>query len=47
MMGTIRGAKSLLDKMITHIFPFSEAQEALETRSSNQCGKIILHPWED
>ncbi len=47
MMGTIRGAKSLLDKMITHTFPFSEVQQALETRASNQCGKIILHPWEN
>ena len=47
MMGTIRGAKSLLDKVITHTFPFSEVQQALETRASNQCGKIILHPWEN
>ena len=47
MLGTIRGAKSLLDKMITHTFPFSQAQRALETRAGNRCGKIILHPWED
>ena len=47
MMGTIRGAESLLDKVITHTFPFSEVQEALEIRASNQCGKIILHPWEN
>ena len=47
MMGTIRGAKSLLDKMITHTFPFSEVQQALETRASNRCGKVILHPWEN
>ena len=47
MMGTIRGAESLLNKMITHTFPFSNVQQALETRASNQCGKIILHPWEN
>ena len=47
MMGTIRGAKSLLDKLITHTFPFSKVQEAMETRAGNQCGKIILHPWEN
>ena len=47
MIGTIRGAKPLLDKMITHTFPFSEVHQALETRAGNQCGKIILHPWED
>ena len=46
MMGTIKGAKSLLEKFITHTFPFGKVQEALEIRSSNQCGKIILHPWE-
>lgn len=34
MMGTIRGAKSLLDKMITHTFPFSQVQQALETRAA-------------
>ena len=45
MMRTIRGAGALLDKQITHTFPFSNVQEAFETRSSNQCGKIILHPW--
>ena len=47
MMGTIRGAKVLLDKFITHTFPFTQVQQALETRSTNTCGKIILHPWED
>ncbi len=47
MMDSIRGASSLLDKFITHTFPFSEVQQALETRASNECGKIILHPWEN
>ena len=47
MMATIRGAKSLLEKMITHTFPFSKVQQALETRANNQCGKLVLHPWED
>jgi len=47
MMRTIRGAASLIDMMITHAFPFSEVQEALEVRASNECGKIILHPWGD
>jgi len=31
MMGTIRGAESLLDKLITHTFSASGVQEALET----------------
>lgn len=47
MMGTIRGAKSLFDKMITHSFPFSDIQKAMEIRASNQCGKVVLHPWEN
>jgi L-iditol 2-dehydrogenase len=47
MMGTIRGAKSLIDQLITHTFPFSQVQQALETRASNECGKMILHPWEN
>ena len=47
MMGTIRGAKSLLNKTSTHKYSSSEVQQALETRASNLCGKIILHPWEN
>ena len=47
MIETIRGAESLIGKFITHTFPFSQAQQAFETRSSNQCGKIVLHPWEN
>lgn len=46
MLETIRGAESLIDKLITHTFPFSEVQKALETRAGAQCGKVILHPWE-
>ena len=44
MMKTIRGARALLDTFITHTYPFSQAQQALETRASNQCGKMVLHP---
>ncbi|MDA1044750.1 MAG: zinc-binding dehydrogenase [Verrucomicrobia bacterium] len=46
MMRTIRGAKDLINKQITHTFPLSQLQEAFETRASGNCGKIVLHPWE-
>jgi threonine dehydrogenase-like Zn-dependent dehydrogenase len=37
----------VIDKLITHVFPFNRVQEALEIGASHNCGKIILKPWED
>lgn len=35
-----------LDKIITHYFPFSRANEAAEIMGSGKCGKIIMLPEE-
>jgi L-iditol 2-dehydrogenase len=37
----------VIDKLITHVFPMSQIQEALELSATHNCGKIILKPWED
>ena len=37
----------VIEKLITHVFPMSRIQEALEICASHNCGKIILKPWED
>jgi len=37
----------VVEKLITHIFPMSRIQEALEISASHNCAKIILKPWED
>ncbi len=37
----------VIDKLITHVFPMSRIQEALEISASHKCAKIILNPWED
>ena len=37
----------VVEKLITHVFPMSRIQEALEISASHDCGKIILKPWED
>jgi threonine dehydrogenase-like Zn-dependent dehydrogenase len=34
-------------KLITHVFPMSRIQEALELSASHKCAKIILKPWEE
>ena len=47
LMQVIRGSASLLDKQITHCLPMSRTPEAFELQSSGECGKIILHPWEE
>ncbi len=35
-----------IDKLVTHKFPMSQIQEALEVAASRQCGKIYLYPHE-
>lgn len=36
----------VVDKLISHVYPLSEVQQALELSASHQCAKIILQPWE-
>jgi len=36
----------VIDKLISHVYPLSEVQQALELSASHQCAKIILQPWE-
>ncbi len=47
MLTTIRQAKALLEKTITHTFPMTRVQDAWELQLTGNCGKIILHPWAD
>jgi threonine dehydrogenase-like Zn-dependent dehydrogenase len=36
----------VIDKLISHVLPMSQIQEALELSASHQSAKIILKPWE-
>lgn len=45
MLCLIRGSRDSLDKLITHRFPMTRAQEAWELQLSGQCGKVLLDPW--
>jgi L-iditol 2-dehydrogenase len=36
----------LVDKLITHVYPMSQIQEAFEVSASQQAAKILLKPWE-
>jgi L-iditol 2-dehydrogenase len=36
----------LAERLISHTFPMSRIQEALEQSASHQTAKIILYPWE-
>jgi L-iditol 2-dehydrogenase len=38
--------KPAVHKIITHTFPFAQAQQAFETFLSGQAGKVLLKPWE-
>jgi L-iditol 2-dehydrogenase len=46
MMGTIENTKNLIDKLVTHRFPLSEAEDAFKLQISGNCGKVLLYPWE-
>jgi L-iditol 2-dehydrogenase len=37
----------VVEKLITHVFPMSKIQEAMEISATHNCGKIILKPWEE
>jgi threonine dehydrogenase-like Zn-dependent dehydrogenase len=45
LMNVIRHSK-LTEHFVTHLFPMSRIQEALETSLSQKCAKIMLKPWE-
>lgn len=34
------------EKLITHLLPMDQIQDALEISASHNCGKIILEPWQ-
>ena len=34
-----------IDRLISHVFPLTEVQQALELSSTHECAKIILKPW--
>jgi L-iditol 2-dehydrogenase len=36
----------VIERLISHVLPMSQIQEALELSASHQCAKIILRPWE-
>jgi threonine dehydrogenase-like Zn-dependent dehydrogenase len=46
MIRTIRQARPLLERLITHTFPLDDVREAWELQLGASCGKVILHPWE-
>lgn len=35
----------VIDKLISHVFPLREVQQAFELSASHQCAKIVLQPW--
>lgn len=47
MMATIAGSAERIDKMITHTFPMSRIDEAMDVQVSCLCAKVMIHPWED
>ena len=42
MFETIRRARPLIDKLITHRFPLDQVREAFELQLTGRCGKVVL-----
>jgi L-iditol 2-dehydrogenase len=36
----------VVEKLVSHVLPMSQIQEAFELSASHQCAKILLKPWE-
>ncbi len=36
----------VIESLISHVFPMTQAQEAFETCASHECAKVMLMPWE-
>jgi len=36
----------VIDQLVSHVFPMSQVQQALELSASQQCAKMLLKPWE-
>lgn len=37
----------MAEKLITHVMPMSQIQEALTISAAHECGKIMLQPWQE
>lgn len=44
MWETIRRARPLLDRVVTHVLPLEEVSTAMDVQDSGRCGKILLLP---
>lgn len=47
VMQVIRDVPEKLDRLITHTYPLEDVQEAFETQTTRECGKVVLEPWAD
>lgn len=45
IMQVIEGSPAI-DRLISHVLPMSQIQQAFEISASHQCAKILLKPWE-
>jgi L-iditol 2-dehydrogenase len=45
ILQVIRASGERLDLLVSHRFPMSRVQKALEVSASRRCGKIVLDPW--
>lgn len=47
VMEVIRKNQEKLEMLMTHSFPLTQIEEAWKLQISGQCGKVLLHPWDE
>ena len=47
LLHVIQHVPAQLQRLITHAFPLTQVQQAWELQSSGNCGKVVLHPWQE
>lgn len=47
IMKLIRDCSNQIDILITHALPMAKVRDAWELQLTRECGKVILHPWEE
>jgi threonine dehydrogenase-like Zn-dependent dehydrogenase len=47
MIATIEASTERINKMITHTFPIDRIADAFDVQLTGECGKVIIHPWDN
>ena len=47
IMQFISVRRPVMDRLISHVFPLEQVQQAWEVQVAGACAKVVLKPWEE